>query len=123
MKTKSIFSLGVIPVIFAALFLTIATNMDANAQQNTTQQGAQQPPNQTADPQQIKNYLNSAIQALDGGNNTQASQQFELADEQMEMLTGTTAGEHDDGEGIEEGAGEDADEQGDVDVNDKEDLM
>ncbi|MDQ3084346.1 MAG: hypothetical protein M3Q77_05965 [Thermoproteota archaeon] len=123
MKTKLILSFGVIPLILATLFLTVATSMDANAQ-NNTQQVTQQPLTQTADPQQIKNYLNGAIQALDSGNNTQAEQQIDLADEQMELLTGTNSVEDDEGEEneVEEGPGEDADEQGDVDVNDKEDT-
>ncbi len=129
MKTKLIFSFGVIPLIFATLFLTVATSMDANAQNNTEpvsqQPVSQQPLGQNADPQQIKNYLNGAIQALDNGNNTQAKQQLDLADDQMEMLTGSAAVDDDDQEeeeGVEEGPGEDADEQGDIDVNDKEDT-
>lgn len=42
----------------------------------------------------------------------------------MGILTGTAAVEDNDGEEneVEEGSGEDADEQGDVDVNDKEDT-
>jgi len=123
MKTKLIFSFGLIPLILATLFLTVATSMDANAQ-NNTEQVSQQPLNQTADPQQIKNYLDGAIQALDSGNNTQAEQQLDLADEQMEILTGSASVEVDEGEEneVEEGPGEDADEHGDVDVNDKEDT-
>ena len=124
MKTKLIFSFGLIPLILATLFLTVATSMDANAQNNTAQV-SQQPLDQTADPQQIKNYLNGAIQALDSGNNTQAERQLDLADDQMEILTGSAAVEDDDAEeeeGVEEGPGEDADEQGDIDVNDKEDT-
>ena len=124
MKTKLILSFGLIPLILATLFLTVATNMDANAQNNTAQV-SQQPLDQPADPQQIKNYLNGAIQALDSGNNTQAEQQLDLADDQMEILTGSTAVEDDDAEeeeGVEEGPGEDADEQGDIDINDKEDT-
>ncbi|TVP40957.1 hypothetical protein [Candidatus Nitrosocosmicus arcticus] len=123
MKTKLILSFGVMPLMLATLFLTVATSMDANAQ-NNTKQVIQQPLAQTADPQQIKNYLNGAIQALDNGNNTQAELQLDLADEQMELLTGTNSVEDDKGEEdeVEEGPGEDADEQGDVDVNDKEDA-
>jgi len=123
MKTKLIFSFGVIPLILATLFLTVATSMDANAQ-NNTEQALQQQLDQTADPQQIKNYLNGAIQALDSGNNTQAAQQLNLANEELEILTGTVCVEDDEGEEneVEEGPGEDADEQGDVDVNDKEDT-
>ncbi|MBA2268570.1 MAG: hypothetical protein H0W19_09575 [Nitrosopumilus sp.] len=123
MKTKLIFSFSVIPLILATLFLTVATSMDANAQ-NNTEQALQQQLDQTADPQQIKNYLNGAIQALDSGNNTQAAQQLNLANEELEILTGTACVEDDEGEEneVEEGPGEDADEQGDVDVNDKEDT-
>lgn len=121
MKTKLIFSFVLIPLVLATLFFTIPTSMDANAQNNTNQVSQQPPLNQTADPQQIKNYLNGAIQALDSGNNTQAVQQLDLADEQLEILTGTNSVE--DEEGVEEGPGEDADEQGDIDVNDKEDLQ
>ncbi len=123
MKTKLIFSFSVIPLILATLFLTVATSMDANAQ-NNTEQASQQQLDQTADPQQIKNYLNGAIQALDSGNNTQAAQQLNLANEELEILTGTACVEDDEGEEneVEEGPGEDADEQGDVDVNDKEDT-
>ena len=124
MKTELIFSFGLIPLILATLFLTVATSMDANAQ-NNTEQVSQQPLDQTADPQQIKNYLNGSIQALDSGNNTQAEQQLDLANEQMEILTGSASVE-DDEEGeeneVEEGSDEDEDEQGDVDVNDKEDT-
>jgi len=124
MKTELIFSFGLIPLILATLFLTVATSMDANAQ-NNTEQVSQQPLDQTADPQQIKNYLNGAIQALDSGNNTQAGQQLDLANEQMKILTGSASVE-DAEEGaeneVEEGSGEDEDEQGDVDVNDKEDT-
>lgn len=124
MKTELIFSFGLIPLILATLFLTVATSMDANAQ-NNTEQVSQQPLDQTADPQQIKNYLNGAIQALDSGNNTQAEQQLDLANEQMEILTGSASVEDDEGgeeNEVEEGSGEDEDEQGDVDVNDKEDT-
>ena len=37
MKTKLIFSFGIIPLILATLFLTVASSMDANAQNNTKQ--------------------------------------------------------------------------------------
>ena len=48
----------------------------------------QQQQNQTADPQQIKNYLTQAIQALDSGNNTKAAEQVDLAEDQLEDMTG-----------------------------------
>jgi hypothetical protein len=53
-------------------------------------------------------------------------EQVDLAGDQLESITGTEDGEEDEddeeeGE-VEEGAGEDADEPGDVDVNDQEDT-
>ena len=83
--------------------------------------------NQTADPQQIKNYLNQAIQALDSGNNTMALEQVDLAEDQLESMTGTEDGEEEEDEDeeeeeVEEGPGEDEDEPGDIDTNDEEDT-
>ena len=90
--------------------------------QNTTIPAAQQQQNQTADPQQIKNYLTQAIQALDNGNNTKAAEQVDLAEDQLEGMTGGESTEDDEDEEIEEGVGEDTDEPGDIDANDKEDT-
>jgi hypothetical protein len=92
--------------------------------QNTTTPAAQQQQNQTADPQQIKNYLTQAIQALDSGNNTKAAEQVDLAEEQLEGMTGggAAATEDDEDEEIEEVVGEDTDEPGDIDANNKEDT-
>jgi hypothetical protein len=129
MKTKSLSGLGAIVVFLAvtiaATALSINTTLNAYAQNATT--GPQPSQNQTAaDPQQIKNYLNQAIQALDSGNNTQALEQVDLAEDQLESMTGTESAEDEDddeeqeGE-IEEGLGEDADEPGDTDTNDEED--
>jgi ABC-type Zn2+ transport system substrate-binding protein/surface adhesin len=79
-------------------------------------------------PQQIKNYLNQAIQALDSGNNTQALEQVDLAEDQLESITGTeSADDEDDDEEeeegeIEEGPGEDEDDPRDIDTNDEEDT-
>jgi len=125
MKINSTFELDVIIVFSvvaaAAVALSIDTTLNAYAQNTTTAT------NQTADPQQIKNYLTQAIQALDTGNNTKAVEQVNLAGDQLETLTGTEDGEDEDeddeeeGE-VEEGAGEDADEPGDVDANDQEDT-
>jgi hypothetical protein len=125
MKTNSTFGLDVIVVFSvvaaAAVALSIDTTLNAYAQNTTT--GT----NQTVDSQQIKNYLTQAIQALDSGNNTKTMEQVNLAGDQLESLTGTEDGEDEDeddeeeGE-VEEGAGEDADEPGDVDANDQEDT-
>ena len=127
MKAKSLSALGGIAVFLVVAIATTALSigtLNASAQNTTTAPQASQ--NQTADPQQIKGYLNQAIQALDSGNNTKALEQVDIAGDQLETMTGTGAGEDDDedeeeGE-VEEGAGEDADEPGDVDTNDQEDT-
>jgi hypothetical protein len=138
MKSKLPYDLGTV-VVFSivamaagAALSTIDTTLNAYAQNTTilTQTPtptAQPPTNQTADPQQIKNYLNQAIQALDSGNNTKALEQVDLAEDQLESITGTedTEEEEEDDEEeveIEEGAGEDEDEPGDIDTNDEEDT-
>ena len=129
-QTKLPFGLGVtavVMVVAAVTALSIDTAMNAYAQNMTTPPAAQQQ-NQTADPEQIKNYLTQAIQALDSGNDTKAAEQVDLAEDQLEGMTGTESAEDDDGEDedeeseIEEGAGEDADEPGDIDTNDEEDT-
>jgi hypothetical protein len=134
MNTKLPYGLGTI-VVFSivtiaamAVLSTSDSMLNAYAQNTTspTQTATPQPStNQTADPQQIKNYLTQAIQALDSGNNTKALEQIDLAGDQLESMTGT----EDDGEDedevegeIEEGPGEDADEPGDIDTNDEEDT-
>ena len=141
MKTKLPFGLGAIMVftiveLAAAAFVlsTIGTTLNAYAQNTTTPTQTpapaptpQLPTNQTADPQQIKNYLNQAIQALDSDNNTKALEQVDLAEDQLEGITETEDAEEkeqdDEEEGeIEEGEGEDEDEPGDIDTNDEEDT-
>jgi hypothetical protein len=127
-QTKSIFGYGIIAaiVIIVASIATLTT-ISSHAQNMTTPPTAQQQ-NQTADPEQIKNYLTQAIQALDSGNITKAAEQVDLAEEQFGGMTGTESAEDDDSEGegeeseIEEGAGEDVDEPGDIDTNDEEDT-
>jgi ribosome assembly protein YihI (activator of Der GTPase) len=125
MKTISISGLGGIAVFLvvaiASTALSIST-LNAHAQNSTTIPQASQ--NQTVDPQQIKGYLNQAIQALDSGNNTKALEQVDIAGDQLETMMGTGAGEDDDedeeeGE-VEEGPGEDSDEPGDVDTSDQD---
>ena len=139
MKTKLPYGLGAIMVFSivtmaaaAVVLFIIGTTLNAYAQNTTTPTQTpvptpQLPTNQTADSQQIKNYLNQAIQALDGGNNTKALEQVDLAEDQLESMTGTEDAEeeeeNDEEEGeIEEGAGEDEDEPGDIDTNDGEDT-
>jgi hypothetical protein len=137
MKSKLPYDFGTI-VVFSivamaagAALSTIDTTLNAYAQNTTTltqtpTPTVQPPTNQTADPQQIKNYLNQAIQALDSGNNTKALEQVDLAEDQLESMTGTEDTEEDEDEDeegeIEEGAGEDEDEPGDIDTNDEEDT-
>jgi hypothetical protein len=121
-KTRLTFGfIVVIAVVGAATLLFIDTAMNVFAQ-NTTMPPVTAQQNQTADPQQIKNYLTQAIQALDSGNNTKAAEQVGLAEDQLEGMTGTESAEDDEDEEIEEGAGEDADEPGDIDTNDEEDA-
>jgi hypothetical protein len=130
-QTKSIFGYGitaaVILMVAAITALSIDIALNAYAQNMTTPSTEQQQ-NQTANPEQIKSYLTQAIQALDSGNNTKAAEQVDLAEDQLEGMTGTESAEDDDGEDedeeseIEEGAGEDADEPGDIDTNDEEDT-
>jgi hypothetical protein len=130
-QTKSIFGYGitaaVVLTVAAITALSIDIALNAYAQNMTTPPTVQQQ-NQTANPEQIKSYLTQAIQALDSGNNTKAAEQVDLAEDQLEGMTGTESAEDDDGEDedeeseIEEGAGEDADEPGDIDTNDEEDT-
>jgi hypothetical protein len=119
MKTRSIYGFVAVIAILTATILSFSLLGNAQAQ-NTT---ALQP--QTADPTQIKSYLTEAIQALDTGNNTQALERVDLAGDQLETLTGTESADVDEDEDegeVEEGAGEDVDEAGDVDRNDEEDT-
>ena len=76
---------------------------------NMTTPAAQQK-NQTTDPEQIKNYLTQAMQALDSGNNTKAAEQVSLAEEQLEGMTGTE---------VEDENGEDEEEEGEVEDEDE----
>ncbi len=117
-QTKSLFLSGVVVVAIivgtvTALSIGIAPN--AVAQQNQT----------TADPEQIKNYLTQAIQAMDSGNMTMAAEQIGLAEEQLEGMTGTEVEYEDEGTEVEdedegeeeEGEVEDeTEEPGDVDT-------
>jgi hypothetical protein len=129
----TIVAFSIVAMAAGAALSTIDTTLNAYAQNTTTPTQtptptSQPPTNQTADPQQIKNYLNQAIQALDSGNNTKALEQVDLAEDQLESITGTESveDEDDDEDGdegeIEEGPGEDEDEPGDIDTNDEEDT-
>ena len=122
-KTRSTFGFIVVFVVVgAAMLLSIDIAMNVYAQNTSMPPAAQEQQNQTADPQQIKNYLTQAIQAIDSGNNTKAAEQVDLAEDHLEGMTGVESTEDDEDEEIEEGAGEDADEPGDIDTNDEEDT-
>lgn len=125
-QTKSIFGYGITTAVAMVVAAIAAlTVLNAYAQNTTTPSTAQQQ-SQTADLEQIKNYLTQSIQALDSGNTTKAAEQMNLAEEQFEGMTGTESAEDDDGEDedeeseIEEGAGQDAIEPGDIDTNDED---
>jgi hypothetical protein len=107
-----------IAIIGAAMLLSIDTAMNVYAQNTTLPPAPQQQLTQTGDPQQVKNYLTQAIQALDNGNNTKAAEQVDLAEDQLEGMAGRESAEDDEDE---EGVGEDTDGPGDIDTNDKED--
>jgi hypothetical protein len=92
-------AIAAVIIVGAVTALSLGATLNADAQNQTT-----------ADPQQIKNYLTQAIQALDSGNNTMAAEQIGLAEEQLEGMTGTEV-EDEDEEGEEE-AGEVEDEDG-----------
>jgi hypothetical protein len=122
-KTRPTYGFIVMIVIVgAATALSIDTAMNVYAQNTTMPPVTKQQQNQTADPQQIKNYLTQAIQALDSGNNTKAAEQVDLSEDQLEGMTGVGSTEDYEDEEIEEGAGEDANEPGDIDTNDEEDT-
>jgi hypothetical protein len=117
-QTKSLFGHGVtavVMVIAAITALSTDTAMNAYAQNMTTPSPAAQQQNQTADPQQIKNYLTQAIQALDSGNNTMAAEQIGLAQDQLEG-TGTEIEDEDEEGEEEEGEVEDEDGPGEVET-------
>jgi hypothetical protein len=100
-QTKSVSGYGITTAVVMVIAAIVAlTALNAYAQNMTTPSAAQQQ-NQTADPQQIKNYLTQAIQALDNGNTTKASEQIGLAEEQLEGIAGGEV-EDEDEEGEEE---------------------
>ena len=83
---------SIVAIAAAAVLSAVDTTVSTYAQNTTepTQTSTSQPStNQTADPQQIKNHLDQAIQALDSGNNTIALEQVDLAEDQLESMIGT----------------------------------
>jgi hypothetical protein len=81
--TESIFGCGITAaVVIKVAGIAALTAVNAHAQNMTTLPITQQQ-NQTGDPEQIKNYLTQAIQALDSGDTTKAAEQVDLAEEQF----------------------------------------
>jgi ribosomal protein S20 len=107
--------------VVSAMLVIVASATTLSIGTTTTKVEAQN----AATPEQIKDYLTQAIQALDSGNNAKAAQQLKLAADQIDGSAGVSTvssnDESDEGEGTEEGPGEDKDEPGDVDQNDEED--
>jgi len=97
MKTSTALPLSIILIAVATIALTVGTISMIYAQ-NTT------------DVEQVKDYLNEAMQAIDSGNNTQALKLVEQASDQLENMTGVVT-EGEESEEGEEGEGkEDTDE-------------
>jgi uncharacterized protein HemY len=92
MKTSTALLFSIIPIAVATITLTVGT-ISMTYAQNTT------------DVEQVKDYLNQAMQAIDSGNNTQALKLVEQASDQLENMTGVVT----EGEEGEEGE-EDTDE-------------
>jgi uncharacterized membrane-anchored protein len=90
MQTKSPLRLGAIMAITVVAAVVSIGSLNVQAQNTTTTTSPQASQNQTAaaDPQQIKNYLNQAILAVDSGNNTKALEQVDEAQGLLEADPG-----------------------------------
>ena len=88
MKSSTASLFNIILVAVATIALTVGT-ISITYGQNTT------------DVEQVKDYLNQAMQALDSGNNTQALKLVEQASDQLENMTGVVT-EGEEGEGKED---------------------
>jgi uncharacterized protein HemY len=103
MKTNTASLFNIILIAVATIALTVAT-VSVTYGQNTT------------DVEQVKDYLNQAMQAIDIGNNTQALKLVEQASDQLENMTGiVTAGEE-----SEEDEEDEEDEESEEDEEDEE---
>jgi uncharacterized protein HemY len=97
MKTSTASPFSIILIAVATIALTVGTISITYAQSTT-------------DVEQVKDYLNQAMQAIDSGNNTQALKLVEQASDQLENMTGVVT-EGEEGEEGEAGEGkEDTDE-------------
>ena len=98
MKTNTASLFNIILIAVATITLTVCA-VSVTYGQNTT------------DVEQVKDYLNQAMQAIDIGNNTQALKLVEQASDELENMTGVvTVGE----EGDEDEEGEDEDEEDEI---------
>ena len=97
MKTSTASLLNIILVAVATIALTVGT-ISITYGENTT------------DVEQVKNYLNQAMQALDSGNNTQALKLVEQASDQLENMTGVVTEGEEGEDGLEGKDKEDTDE-------------
>ncbi len=75
MKTSTASLSNIILIAVATIALTVDT-ISITYGQNTT------------DVEQVKDYLNQAMQAIDSGNNTEALKLVEQASDQLENITG-----------------------------------
>ncbi|HEU4446417.1 MAG TPA: hypothetical protein VFR94_17220 [Nitrososphaeraceae archaeon] len=111
-KIKQIHVRVLLPAIVISSLMLTLTSVGGETAKLFGAEAQQQQQNQTADPQQVKSYLNQAIQAIDNGNSTQALRQLELAEDQLEVMTGAESVEDEDEDEEEE---EREDDPGEVD--------
>jgi hypothetical protein len=105
---KSILRFAIVPTIL--MIVASATTLSFGT--TTMRMQAQN----TATPEQIKDYLTQAMQALDSGNNTKAAEQVSSPEEQLKGMTGTEVEDENGEDEEEEGEVEDEDEPGDVET-------
>jgi len=85
MKTSTALLSNIILISVVTIALTAGT-VSVTYGQNTT------------DVEQVKDYLNQAMQAIDGGNNTEALNLVEQASDQLENITGVVTEDEEDEE-------------------------
>lgn len=97
MKTSTASLSNIILIAVATIALTVDT-ISVTYGQNTT------------DVEQVKDYLNQAMQAIDSGNNTEALRLVEQASDQLENITGVVTEGEEGEDGLEGKDKEDTDE-------------
>jgi hypothetical protein len=98
MKNSTTSCFNIILFAVATIALTVGT-ISITYGQNTT------------DVEQVKDYLNQAMEAIDSGNNTQALKLVEQAGDQLENMTGIVTEDEEDEED------EDEEDEGEVDTD------